>query len=197
MIGGVSSGIMGLAFQGIANTQALPFWQGILGQNLLTNPEFSFFLARHVNDANAKADSPGGTFTLGGTHASLFQGTIDYRAFTPPTGGSFWLQKISGMSRTSMLDGFNCKGSSARVLPGVTVNGKAITVGAQNAAIIDTGATLIGGPSAAVKAFWAAVPNAVALSGAYAGLYAFRAYSVSIFRGARLHTAELTRCTHT
>jgi cathepsin D len=99
LIDGELDGIMGLAFQGIANTQALPFWQAVINQNSLTNPEFSFFLTRFVNDTNAKNEEPGGVFTLGGTNATLFQGNIDFQSFTPPPGGgSFWLQTISGAS---------------------------------------------------------------------------------------------------
>jgi cathepsin D len=99
LIDGELNGIMGLAFQGIANTGALPFWQGLINQNLLTKPEFSFFLTRFVNATNAKNEEPGGVFTLGGTNATLFQGNIDFQSFTPPPGGgSFWLQTISGAS---------------------------------------------------------------------------------------------------
>ncbi len=88
---------MGLAFQGIANTQALPFWQALVNNNQLTNSEFSFFITRFVNDPNAKTEEPGGVLTLGGTNSTLFQGNIDFRPFTlQGNAGSFWLQTISG-----------------------------------------------------------------------------------------------------
>ncbi len=41
-------------------------------------------------------------------------------------------------------------------------------------AAIDTGTTLIGGPTAAVDALWNAVPGSVPLSGNLAGMFAFR-----------------------
>jgi cathepsin D len=97
LIDGQLAGIMGLAFQGIANTQAVPFWQALINNNQLSNPEFSFFITRFVNDPNAANEEPGGVLTLGGTNSTLFQGNIDFQTFTPTvTGGSFWLQTISG-----------------------------------------------------------------------------------------------------
>lgn len=97
LIDGELSGIMGLAFQGIANSQALPFWQSLVNNNQLTNPEFSFYMTRFVNNPNAKTEEPGGVLTLGGTNSSLFQGDIDFQPFTlAGNGGSFWLQTVSG-----------------------------------------------------------------------------------------------------
>jgi cathepsin D len=97
LIDGQLAGIMGLAFQGIANTQAVPFWQALISNNLLTNPEFSFFITRFINVPNAKSEEPGGVLTFGGTNATLYQGNIDFQTFTPgENGGSFWLQTVSG-----------------------------------------------------------------------------------------------------
>jgi cathepsin D len=97
LVDGELNGIMGLAFEGIANTQAVPFWQAIINDNLLTNPEFSFFITRFVNNQNAKPEEPGGVLTMGGTNSTLYQGNIDYQSFTPGAGGgTFWLQTISG-----------------------------------------------------------------------------------------------------
>ncbi|KAI0250116.1 aspartic peptidase domain-containing protein [Lactifluus subvellereus] len=152
LINGKLSGIMGLAFQGIARTRAVPFWQALINDNSLTNPEFSFFLTRFVNNPNAMAEEPGGVFTLGGRNTTFFQGDIDFQSFTlPPGGGSYWLQTISS----------------------VTVNGKTVNIGNTNTAAIDTGTTLIGGPTAAVNAIWGAVPNSVPLAGNMAGFFTF------------------------
>lgn len=97
LIDGKLSGILGLAFQGIANTRAVPFWQALIANNLLTNPEFSFFITRFINDQSAAQEEPGGVFTLGGTNSTLFQGDIDFRTFTSVgSGGSFWSQTVSG-----------------------------------------------------------------------------------------------------
>ena len=97
LIDGELNGIMGLAFQGIANSQALPFWQALVNNNQLTNPEFSFFLTRFVNNPNAKTEEPGGVLTFGGTNSSRYQGNIDFQPFTlSGNGGTFWLQTVSG-----------------------------------------------------------------------------------------------------
>jgi cathepsin D len=90
---------MGLAFQGIADSTATPFWQALINNNQLTNPEFSFFVTRFVNDASALEEEPGGVLTIGGTNSSLYQGNIDFQSFTSPVaGGSFWLQTVTGAS---------------------------------------------------------------------------------------------------
>lgn len=59
---------------------------------------------------------------------------------------------------------------------GMTVNGKPIQIptGTDALSAIDTGTTLIGGPSAAVRNIYAAVPNAQPMSGNLQGFYAFR-----------------------
>jgi cathepsin D len=116
LIDGELAGIVDVAFRDIANTHALPFWQALINQSLLTNPEFSFFLTRFVNDPNTKTEEPGGTFTLGRTNPKLFQSNIDFQNFILPSGGSFWFQTISNASRTSILGGFNRKHSSTHCL---------------------------------------------------------------------------------
>ena len=69
-----TSGIMGLAFQPLASTRAVPFWEALTSANQLNSPEFSFFLTRFISDQNAKDEEPGGVFTLGGTNNTLFTG---------------------------------------------------------------------------------------------------------------------------
>ncbi|KAH9017309.1 acid protease [Lactarius pseudohatsudake] len=154
LIQGALAGIMGLAFQGIASSNALPFWQALVNNNLFTSPEFSFFITRFVDDSSAQDEEPGGVLTLGGTNTTLYQGDIDFRSFTSPIkGGSFWLQTVTG----------------------ITVNGKSVSLPSGDLAVaaIDTGTTLIGGPTAAVNAVWAAVPGSEALNGNLAGFFAF------------------------
>jgi hypothetical protein len=100
LIDGELAGIMGLAFQGIANSQAVPFWQALVNNNQFTSPEFSFYITRFVDNPNAKAEEPGGVLTFGGTNSSLFQGNIDFQPFTlSGNGGTFWLQTVSGALR--------------------------------------------------------------------------------------------------
>ena len=56
------------------------------------------------------------------------------------------------------------------------MNGNSVSIGsdADNIAAIDTGTTLLGGPTAAVEAFWAQVDGARQLSGQNSGFWAFR-----------------------
>jgi cathepsin D len=140
LLDGSVSGIMGLAFQSIASTQAKPFWQALSDSNQLTTQEMSFWLTRFGNDPTATPEEPGGVFTLGGTNSSLFTGDIEFLDLTTGTGGpSFWLLTVSGVS----------------------VQGKAISITTGDAAVaaIDTGTTLLGGPSADVQAIYAAIPG--------------------------------------
>jgi len=91
------SGILGLAFQGLANDRAVPFWQALINQNQLTSPEFCFLFTRFVNNTSPTSEEPGGVMTLGGANTTLYQGEMDFQTFTDPKkGGSFWLQTISG-----------------------------------------------------------------------------------------------------
>lgn len=59
------------------------------------------------------------------------------------------------------------------------MNGKNVQIPSGNAALsaIDTGTTLVGGPSSAVQALFSAIPNSVALSGQMQGFFGFRMYS--------------------
>lgn len=153
LIDGSLAGIMGLAFESISNTQATPFWQALLNNNQFQSPEMSFWITRFLNDASATDEEPGGVLTLGGTNSTLFTGDIDFQNFPSGTQASFWLQTVTA----------------------VTVNGKSVTIPTGNSALaaIDTGTTLIGGPSAAVASIWAAVPGSRALTGQMAGFFGF------------------------
>ena len=87
---------MGLAFESLSATQAVPFWQAITNAKLLDTPEMSFWLARDLNPATETSLASGGVFTLGGTNSTLFSGEIEFLdlAATP----SFWLLPLSSKS---------------------------------------------------------------------------------------------------
>ncbi|KAG9316875.1 aspartic peptidase domain-containing protein [Chiua virens] len=146
------SGIMGLGWESISALQTTPFWQTLYSQNKLSSPVFSFYLERYVNDAQVVDAAPGGTFTLGGTNTSLYSGTIEFINMPSGSTPSYWLQQVKS----------------------ITVLGNTISVSSsESLAAIDTGTTLIGGPSDIVAQIWSSVPNSAALTGQYAGLYAF------------------------
>lgn len=150
-LNGNVSGILGLAFEPLAQTQTTPFWQALIQNNQLSAPEMSFYMTRLVDVANAPDEAPGGTFTLGGTDSSFYTGDIEYLNVigSPP---SFWFLSLSQ----------------------VTVQGKSIsiTTGSSAIAAIDTGTTLIGGPSKDVAAIYNAIPGSQPLPQS-GGLYAF------------------------
>ncbi|KAF7292412.1 Peptidase A1 domain-containing protein [Mycena chlorophos] len=141
IIDGDVSGLIGLAFQGLAETQAVPFWQALINNGDLSSPEMSFFLERSTSDN----DEPGGVFTLGGTNSSLFSGSIEFHDLASTTGGpQYWMIPLSA----------------------VTVQGSSVSIAGGNSLLsaIDTGTTAMGGPSADVAAIWAAVPGSSALT---------------------------------
>jgi cathepsin D len=70
-----------------------------------------------------------------------------------------------------------------RVLEDVTVNGKDLSIGDENLAMIDTGTTLLGGPTTAVNAVWDAVPNSAPLTADMPGFFSFREYIISLIFG--------------
>jgi cathepsin D len=95
LLDGSVAGIMGLAFQGLASTKAVPFWQALLNNNQLSSPEMSFWLTRFVNDNDAKAEEPGGVLTLGGRNTSLFTGDVQFLNMPSGVTPSFWLLEMS------------------------------------------------------------------------------------------------------
>ncbi|KAF8893597.1 aspartic peptidase domain-containing protein [Infundibulicybe gibba] len=138
---GPVSGIMGLAFDKISRTDAMPFWRALALDGQLAAPEMGFWLTRLVDDRQASNNEPGGAFTLGGTNSSLFQGDIDFVDIvtSPRRSNNFWLLRMSL----------------------VTVQKKSIpiTSGRSALSIIDTGTSFIGGPTKDVRAIWDAVPG--------------------------------------
>ncbi|KAG2341142.1 acid protease [Suillus weaverae] len=142
------SGIMGLGFNTISALSATPFWQALYSAGQLSQPLFSFYLERYI-DQSTMNTAPGGTLTLGGTNSSLYQGSIEYLNLAGSP--SYWLLNVNSLS----------------------VQGKTVSVGSSTLAAIDTGTTLIAAPTTVTADVWAQVPGSIALMGAYAGLYAF------------------------
>jgi len=129
------AGLMGLAFPSLASSNGTPWWLNALDQ--FSSPEFSFYLAEW--DASATADiAPGGQLTLGGRNTSLFDGD--------PTFVNLLTQDYWNIPLNSIV---------------VTSNTTLTLTGNDAAAIIDSGSTIITGPTDTVDSFFAAVPGAV------------------------------------
>jgi cathepsin D len=90
---------MGLAFQSLASTQALPFWQALVQNNQFTAPQMSFWLTRYLNNEDSQVTEPGGVLTLGGSNATLYTGDIQF--LDMPTSGeqSYWLLPLRSACR--------------------------------------------------------------------------------------------------
>ncbi|KAK7448817.1 hypothetical protein VKT23_013547 [Stygiomarasmius scandens] len=150
LLTGSVSGIMGLAFDSLSSTESTPFWQALANGNQLTDPEMGFWLTRFRGTDQVAEEEPGGVFTLGGVNNTLFTGDIEFLETTGRP--SFWLLNLMGLK----------------------VNGQSVSVATGNSALsaIDTGTTLVGGPSADVQALWNAVPNSGPVSN-MDGFFAF------------------------
>lgn len=146
------TGIFGLAWQSLAVSGAMPFWQALASKGQWSQPLMAFQLTRFVNDSQAGKLEPGGSFTMGYTNESLYTGTIDYRDL-PNGQASYWLQPITSM----------------------TVQGKSISLpnGSASYAIIDTGTTLVAGPAAGIAAIYAQIPGSQPGTGSWEGFYSY------------------------
>ncbi|KAI0645865.1 aspartic peptidase domain-containing protein [Trametes meyenii] len=139
LLDGDVSGILGLAFEALASTNAVPFWQALVNNGEFATPEISFWLDRHLDDNNPPEEQSGGVMTLGGTNSTLFTGDIEFIPLTTSGSPTFWMLEMTG----------------------ATVQGNSVNIPTGSAALsaIDTGTTLVGGPSDAVKTIYDAIPG--------------------------------------
>jgi cathepsin D len=146
--GDTISGIAGLGLPGLTSTRSIPFWHTILKDTNLN--EMSFFMDRHIGDTPRAFDqlNDGGIFTMGGRNTSLYTGNVE---FLYVTGNTFWLLTLKTLSAQGNDISFDKTAASVA---------------------IDTGTSLIGGPSGAVAAFWKAVPGSAPIP-QQQGLYGF------------------------
>ncbi|KAJ7803471.1 aspartic peptidase A1 [Mycena olivaceomarginata] len=137
LLTGSVSGIMGLAFSAISATGATPFWQAAHLEQAARRARDG--VPAHALPGHELPDEePGGSFTLGGTNSSLFQGDIEFLPMLTTAGqATFWLLGVSE----------------------VTVQGTPLKIATGNDALaaIDTGTTLIGGPTTDVENLWAQI----------------------------------------
>ena len=149
---GPVTGLMGLAWQSLASSGAMPLWQTLAAQGSWSEPVMAFQLTRFLNASNVQELEPGGSFTMGYTNSSLYTGNIDYQNL-PDGQQSFWIQEITSM----------------------TVQGKTLTQpsGSASYAAIDTGTTLVAGPASAIQSLYAQIPGSEPGSGQWEGFYSY------------------------
>lgn len=145
------SGLLGLAWKGLSSSGATPFWEQLYEANVLDSPVMGFHLSRYLNVSRASALEPGGTFTLGALNTSLYTGDVDYQDLAQSN--LYWTLSIAN----------------------ATVNGNTVSISSgDTGAVIDTGTTLIGGPSTEVANIYSQISGSEALTGSYDGYYSYR-----------------------
>lgn len=145
------SGLLGLGWQSIASSKASPFWQTLASSGLWTDPVMAFQLTRFVNATNVNTEEPGGSFTMGFVNSSLYTGTIDYQAL--PITPSYWILPMKSL----------------------TVQGNSVTIpsGSSSYSAIDTGTTLVGGPSSVIQNMFAQIPGSQPGTGNWQGYWTY------------------------
>lgn len=146
------SGILGLGFQSIATSRAVPFWETLArSQGSLDEPVMAFHLSRFVDDDSARNAEFGGSFTIGTVNSSLYTGDIDYQDI-PDGKVNYWTLELTGLTaQTTDIE-----------LPDD-----------QSYAAIDTGTTLVGGPPDIIAQLYATIPGSAPGTGDYAGYYTY------------------------
>jgi hypothetical protein len=56
---------MGLGWEGLASSQATPFWQSLFQGNVWDQPLMAIYLTRFQNASKPSQEEPGGVFTMG------------------------------------------------------------------------------------------------------------------------------------
>ncbi|BGP12405.1 hypothetical protein JCM10213_001990 [Rhodosporidiobolus nylandii] len=139
IVDGTISGILGLGWQGIASSRAVPLVESLANNGSLPEQVFGFAFETHTFTTASPTTAPGGTLTIGGVDTSAYSGSINWVDIVQPAG--YW----------------------AIPLDATTVNGQDVGVSSSNA-VIDTGTTLIGMPTSAVRAIYSQISGAQAIN---------------------------------
>ncbi|ORY76244.1 aspartic peptidase domain-containing protein [Leucosporidium creatinivorum] len=139
------TGLLGLAWQGLSESGAMPFVQSLFEAGSLEEPVMGFGLApldaRSVPDPSAVV--PGGILSLGTTLPSLYTGSLDYVPLSSTSGNElYW----------------------SIPLVEVQVAGKALGLSA-SAVVIDTGTNSIAIPQSAAEAIYSQIPGSAPVAG--------------------------------
>ncbi|KAG0694220.1 aspartic peptidase domain-containing protein [Suillus ampliporus] len=145
------SGLLGLGWQTIASSGATPFWQTLASSGTWTNPLMAFQLTRFINGSNVSPTEPGGSFTMGYVNSSLYTGNIDYQSLA--TTPSYWILPMQSLT-----------------VQGTTVS---IPSGSSSYSAIDTGTTLVGGPSTYISQIYAQISGSQPGTGSWQGYWTY------------------------
>ncbi|KAF5383540.1 hypothetical protein D9615_003749 [Tricholomella constricta] len=145
------SGLLGLAFKTIASSGATPFWQALVAGDAWDSPLMAFQLTRFLDDQTAQSLEFGGSFTMGFVNNTLFTGDIEYVDLA--TTASYWILPLTSLT----TQGTNLE----------------VPTGPEAYAAIDTGTTLVGGPTRYMTEFYAQIPGAAPGTGNFEGYYTY------------------------
>ncbi|KIR40318.1 endopeptidase [Cryptococcus deuterogattii 99/473] len=137
------SGLLGLAWDTIASTYSVPFWQALASSGTWDSPEMGVYLARFKGNSSArKIEFDGGHFNFGGVDSTKFEGDLNY---IPIGQGdrNFWKLPLEGMTIGEKP---------------VDVSKGLLSSNSPSCAI-DTGTTLIGVPTDMAAAIYAQIPG--------------------------------------
>jgi cathepsin D len=125
-------------------------------------------IERFLGIDGAKPLEPGGVLIMGGLNHSLYTGEIDYISL--PMLGSYWQLPLTSLLRSSFCFLIDL------IYPGLAVGNVSIPLhsGSDSYAAIDTGTTLIGGPSALIDQIAAQVPGSTPGTGDYRDYFFYR-----------------------
>lgn len=143
-----------------------------------------------LNDSSARPLEPGGSFTMGALgfirtrrdlltpycvgflNSSLWTGSIDYQNLV--TTPSFWVLSLNSQHLLLFRSDVIAKYGPAEL----TVQGYSVSLpsGSGSYAAIDTGTTLVGGPSSVMQNVYAQIPGSQAGSGNWKGYWTYRTF---------------------
>ncbi|KAM0755529.1 acid protease [Meredithblackwellia eburnea MCA 4105] len=149
IVTGDIDGLLGMGWQGIASSGAVPLLEGLWKDGTLGTGEFGFAFTSYSADEITSETLAGGTLTIGGVDTSYYTGSINWISIVQPSG--YW---------SIPLEGVSSQGTSL----GLTAS----------AAVIDTGTSLIGAPTSAVQEIYAQIEGSeeISLSGE-SGYYSY------------------------
>ncbi|RSH83433.1 uncharacterized protein EHS24_007117 [Apiotrichum porosum] len=144
------SGIMGLSWEALSYSKATPWWETLAASSQWDSKLFAFYLKRWRDVSGAtSSESDGGTANFGALDSSLYSGDVTY--VTLASNPEYWEIPMSS----------------------VAVGSTSIDLGSSTQVAIDTGTTLIGGPSSIVASIYAAIPNSRQMTGSYSSYYEY------------------------
>ncbi|KAG5638560.1 hypothetical protein H0H81_011906 [Sphagnurus paluster] len=143
------SGLLGLAFQSIAASGAMPFWQALVAGGAWDEPVMAFQLTRYV----------------------VFFTSVSLSELVSPVSSTTKEHKPSNMEAPLLW-----------VKSTLATGGKSIQIpsGSDGYAAIDTGTTLVGGPSQYIAEFYQQIPGSAPGTGNFEGYYSYQLSSVAL-----------------